>query len=168
MTLDRRRLAMGIVAYWSAWFFIVFGTNACDGLKAMGALPAGWQFASGNFAFMTSVTARYHLPTPVTAILFLGVVCWELTAAVLFLRATVLMRAEASRRSQAVQWAFAVGLGLWAVFTLMDEIFIIYSVEATHMQLFIAQLISLWFIEKMSPEELSSGGTGSAGECSPK
>jgi hypothetical protein len=45
-----------------------------------------------------------------------------------------------------------VSLGLWAAFLVADEVFIAYPVEATHLRLFIAQLVTLLAVEVL-PEE---------------
>jgi hypothetical protein len=39
--------------------------------------------------------------------------------------------------------AFVVALALWSAFAIADEVFIAYDVEATHLRLFVAQLVSL-------------------------
>ncbi len=41
-------------------------------------------FASGNYRFLTETTARYGTPGWLNMVLFLGVIAWEGTAAVLF------------------------------------------------------------------------------------
>ncbi len=66
------------------------------------------------------------------AILFAGVVVWEGLGAVLLWRPT--------------DAAFVVTLALWGAFVLAEEIFLAYVVEATHLRLFIAQLVTLLVI----------------------
>lgn len=147
MRLDRPVIRTGIVAFWAIWFLIVTATNACDILKAIQILPQDWSFASGNYQFMQSVTGRYHLPVSVTRFLFLGVVCWEGLASVMFWRAVFSTR-NSNAGEQSVRTAFAIALGLWAAFVIADEVFIAYSVEGTHVQLFIAQLVSLYYVDR--------------------
>jgi hypothetical protein len=43
---------------------------------------------------------------------------------------------------QAVSRAFLVSLALWAAFLLADEICLAYETEATHLRVFMAQLLS--------------------------
>ena len=62
----------GILFFWALWFSLVLATNVTDGLKALQVLPQSWAFTSGNFALMTTVTAIYHTPIWIVAILFLG------------------------------------------------------------------------------------------------
>ena len=45
---------------------------------------------------------------------------------------------------------------LWGTFAIADEVLIVYSVEATHLRLFIAQLVTLLAIELL-PEGLEGG-----------
>lgn len=64
---------------------------------------------------------------------------WEAIAAVLFWRAA---------RQPGGRWlgpAFMVSLGLWAAFILLDEVLLIFEtgVEATHLGLLIAELLTL-------------------------
>jgi hypothetical protein len=80
-------LKLMLLFVWAAWFTIVFTTNAFDGLKALEMLPPEWAFLSGNYHFVTETTARYGVPSWLNALLFLGVVAWEATAALLFWRA---------------------------------------------------------------------------------
>ena len=126
----------GILLFWAAYFSVVTLTNLFDALKALGFLPAGWKLASGNYGLMLNVTGVYSTPTPVVALLFLGVILWEVLASILFWRAWAL-------RGRAIHTAFTAGLGLWAAFTLADEIFVAYPLVGVHLRLFVAQLVSL-------------------------
>lgn len=147
----------GIAAFWAMWFTVVFATNLCDGLKSLQMLPQYWMFASGNFAFMQSVTDRYGFPVQLTAVLFSGVVLWEALACATFWRAVLLSLKKSSDACHAIRWAFATGLALWAAFALADEIFITYAVEAAHIRLFIAQLVTLMFLELVHDNRGNSG-----------
>ena len=152
MRRDRFAIRQGIVVFWAMWFAIVFSTNLCDGLKGLGILPPVWAFASGNYPFMKIVTGRYQIPDNVTALLFLGVVAWEGLATVLFWRAVFLNRRQLNFVGTPIYSAFACGLALWSAFVLADELFIAYDLEASHLRLFIAQLVSLLFLE-LSPND---------------
>jgi hypothetical protein len=138
-------LRSGILLFWAAWYTVVTLTNVFDALKAFGLVPAGWTLASGNYGLMLKVTAIHGTPTAVVALLFLGVILWEAGAAVLFWRAW-------ASRGEAMVRAFLVGLALWAAFTLADEIFIAYPLEATHLRLFAVQLLSLLAI-RLLPDD---------------
>jgi hypothetical protein len=142
--VPRAPLARLIVSFWAAWFTLVFLSNLCDALKALGLVGEGWKFASGNWALVVETTGIYRVPTPLVSVLFAGVVAWEALSALLLWSA---VRSPAGppegARTDAVDRAFAVALGLFAAFTLADELFIAYHVEGTHLQVFLALLASL-------------------------
>jgi hypothetical protein len=88
---------------------------------------------------MATGTSKFGVPAWANQILLAGVIAWEGVAAVLFWRA--------ARRGdpRALGPPFAVGIGLWAVFVLLDELLLIFETgaEATHLRLLIAQLLTL-------------------------
>lgn len=133
----------GILLFWTLWLALVFCTNLLDGLKALLVLPETWPFASGNYSFMVKVVDRYNPPAWLAVFLFIGVVCWEGLATLLFGLAYWKFKARDEAALVFVHAAFAVGLALWAAFMLADEIFMVYDVENTHRGLFTAQLVSL-------------------------
>jgi hypothetical protein len=138
------RLKRGLLLFWGVWLGVVFATNLCDGLQALGLLGEGWAFASGNYRLVEQTTARYGTPGWLNALLFVGVVCWEGAAALLFCLAGLRGRGECRRLRHA---AFAAGLGLWAAFLLADEVFVAYALEGTHLRLFTALLATLLAVE---------------------
>jgi hypothetical protein len=146
-----------LLAFWAAWWSVVFATNALDGMKALGLLPESWAFASGNYSFLAQTTARYGTPGWLSALLFAGVICWEGLAAVLFWLATGTFRSGGRRYA-----AFTVGLALWLAFAVADEVFISYAVEGTHLRLFTAQLATLLAIELL-PEGPARAPTSDQG-----
>jgi hypothetical protein len=139
-------LKRGLLAFWAVWLTVVFTTNVLDGAKALGWLPESWTFTSGNYEFLATTTARYGTADWVNGILFLGVVCWEGIAAMLFWLAFWTFGSKPNRR-RLLYAAFTAGLLLWSAFLVADEIFIAYPLEATHLRLFIAQLMTLLAIE---------------------
>jgi hypothetical protein len=141
-----------LLACWAAWLTIVFASNVADALKAVGVLPEGAAFASGNYRFLVETTARYQPPPWLNGLLFGGVICWEGLAAVLFWQAGWRFRGRGKSGRAAVYAAFTVGLTLWAAFVIADEICIAYAVEATHWRLFTAQLATLLAVHLL-PEE---------------
>jgi hypothetical protein len=135
-----RKAKLVLLLFWAAWLSIVLATNTCDALKALGVLNDSWTFASGNFEFLRSVTAKHGTPDAVNILLFAGVIAWEALAMVLHWRAALRFRAGDPSR---IVPAFTVSIGLWGAFILADEIFISYDVEATHFRLLIAGVVSL-------------------------
>jgi hypothetical protein len=100
--------------------------------------------------------ARYGTPGWLSGLLFVGAVCWEGAAALLFCLAGLRPWGEGGRLRHA---ANAAGLGLWAAFLLADEVFVAYAVEGTHLRLFTAQLATLLAVELL-PEGARPAGPG--------
>ena len=146
MRIKRQNIALGIVIFWATWLPIVLASNVCDGLRQIQVLPPQWTFVSGNYAFMKSVTSRRQCESA-TPLLFVGVLAWESVAAGLFVRAAYLIFRQSTQSRDATRIAFAAAIALWAAFLLADEILIVYDVEATHFRLFIAQLLSLMYVD---------------------
>jgi hypothetical protein len=145
MVVTLTQLKRGMLLFWALWFTLVLATNLCDGAKALGLLSPDWPFASDNFGFIASVTAKYGTPGWINALLFAGVILWQIVATVLFWRSGMTYRGKDSPSLAAATTALAVGLGLWMAFTIADEFFVAYEtgVEAAHLRLFTAQLVTL-------------------------
>jgi hypothetical protein len=143
MTVPILLLKHGLLLFWAFWLSITWLTNACDGLKALRLLGAGWWVASGNYARMVETTQKYALPRWLTALLFLGVVLWQGLAAGLFWGAIGAFQGMHGPGLERLHTAFGVSLALWAALMLADELLLVYEVEAPHMRIFMAQLISL-------------------------
>jgi hypothetical protein len=148
-----------LLLFWAVWLTLVCTTNVTDGAKALGQLPSSWKFASGNYDFLVKTTARYHPPDWANQVLFVGVICWEAATALLFWRAWWLYRGRADDSLAAVYVASTVGMALWGAFIIADEVFITYTVAATHWRLLIAQLVTLGVIECLPEDKNPSGQT---------
>src|SRR5262245_31421130 len=103
-------LKQGLLGFWGAYLGLVFTTNVLDGLKALNLLGEDWAFASGNFGFLEKTTSRYHPPSWLNGVLFLGVIAWEGIAALLFGLAAWSFRGRGRPGVGAAFAAFAVGL----------------------------------------------------------
>jgi hypothetical protein len=143
-----RQLNQVLLLVWGIWFSIVALTNALDGLKALQLLPAGFTFASGNWAFLKQVVAVHHTPTALAAGMFAGVIAWEGFAAVSFLRAWNRYRGDHADAGTMAARAFTVSAALWGAMMIASEIFISYGVEATHTHLLIATLVSFLVVAR--------------------
>lgn len=144
MTPDRL-IRLGILFFWGAYFTLVFASNAADALKAMGVLSESFAFASGNYALVYRVTRIYAVPGVGVALLFAGVLVWQVAVATLYWKAFARWLRDRGEARE-VNLAFAGGLGLWAAFILTDELLIAYDVaglESTHVALLSVQLLSL-------------------------
>jgi hypothetical protein len=138
-------LKRALLLFWAAWFSVVFLTNAADAAKAADLLKESWAFASGNWRFVAETTARYGIGSWANALMFGGVIAWEGLAALLFWRAGWVCRGLSGRSARYA--AVLTALLLWAAFMVADEVFIAYTVEGTHLRLFIAQLGTLLVVE---------------------
>ena len=138
---------------WAVWLSVVTLTNIADALKALGVLPPQFTFSSGNYAFMRSVTVVHHTPVFLVAVLFAGVIAWEIVATVLH------WRAVAAFTTTTIQQAFLASIALWGAFMVADEIFLSYEVEATHTRLFVAALVSVIVLHygTLEPAAVSEG-----------
>jgi hypothetical protein len=145
--------------FWAVWLTIVFTTNVLDGCKALGVLGDNWVFASGNYRLLVETTARYATPAWLNALLFVGVICWEGTAAVLMGLAWLCFGDGRERKRRLLYAAFTVSSTLWLAFAIADELFIAYAVEGTHLRLFTAQLATLLAIELL-PENTAPNHEG--------
>lgn len=131
-----------LLLFWAIWFSIVALSNLADAFKHLGVLPSGFTFASGNFAFMQQVTAIHHTPSLLVGIMFAGVILWEIAAATLFFQAFGKARIASADEVTVITRAFTVAVAFWGGMMIASEIFISYEVEAAHVRLLIASLLS--------------------------
>ena len=136
-----------LLGFWALYFGIVALSNLTDLLAHLRVLPAGWRWVSGNLAFIAASTGKFGIPPWANAVLLAGVIAWEAVATVLFWRAA---------REPGGRWpgpAFVVSLSLWGTFIVLDEILLIFEtgVEATHLRLLIATLLTLVVLRLAGP-----------------
>jgi hypothetical protein len=136
-------LKVALLLFWAAWFSIVFSTNVASALKASGRLRPTWRLASKNFDMVCKAVSLYSAPAWVPRLLFLGVLGWQLVAALLFWGAVAASGGAGILDMALVNAAFAAGILLWAAFMVADEVTIRYAMERPHELLFVAQLASL-------------------------
>lgn len=95
-----------------------------------------------RWALLVETTEVYETPDWVRAVPFAGVIAREGLALALHWRALAASRGEGLADRRPVDPAFVVGVALSAGFVLADEVFVAYDVEATHLRLPVAQLVS--------------------------
>jgi hypothetical protein len=132
-----------VLLFWALWLSAVTATNVLDGLRAAGALPAGFAFASGNWGWINQTMDPLGVPRGLQAVLFLGAVAWEALAALLFWRACRAFRGRPLAEEPEAVAACGVNLALWAAFQVLDEVFLAYQPEAVHRTIFLNQLATL-------------------------
>ena len=137
--LDLALIGPLLLGFWCLYFAIVTLSNLTDLLRSIHLLPSSWSWISGNLAFIASSTAKVGIPAGLSPVLLAGVIVWQSVATLLFWRA--FRRGDRASLGP----AFVVSLALWATFILLDEVLLIFETgaEATHLRLFIAQLVSL-------------------------
>jgi hypothetical protein len=131
-----------LLFFWTAWFFITFLTNLFGGMKALGLLPAKWKFASDNFQAVAHAASIYRAPGRLAALLFSGVVLWQILVVTLFGRALILSFKMGSLEFISLNTAFTAGIAFWAALMIADEVFLRYENQSWHALLFIAQLVT--------------------------
>lgn len=139
-------LQSGLVLFWAIWLSVVTLTNAFDALKQLAVLPEDFTLASYNFKLVKDTVGAHGLPGHVAAVLFAGVLAWELLASALFWRAWAAMRRGHSGSAGEVTQAFTVSLALWAAFLIATEVTVNYATAGTHKSTLIAQLATLLVI----------------------
>lgn len=87
------------------------------------------------------------VPLGVEAILFFGVIVWEILAAVLFWRATASYRNLPLVNERITIIACGVNLALWCAFQVLDEVFLAYQPEGVHRVIFANQILTLLMLQ---------------------
>ena len=144
-------IKFGLLLFWGLWFLIAFLTNTFDFLGVYNYLPTVWRFRSNNLALITSVIHIYNFPGTWANLLFTIDIIIQGSASILFLIAA--MKWWSHR--QAWKWingAFGLSIALWAAFILMDEFFIAYNFEGTHMLLIVAELLTFTALHLLPDE----------------
>ena len=136
-------LKIALLLFWAAWFSIVFATNLASALKASGMLPLSWKFAPKNYEMVRKAVSVYSAPAWLPRLLFLGVLAWQLVAALLFWSALAVSGGAGVPDLALVNAACGAGILLWAAFMIADEVTIKYALEQPHELLFVAQLATL-------------------------
>ncbi len=100
--------------------------------------------------------AIYSLSEAWAVALFSGVVLIQLCAAILFWRAFLDPEAISTRARPKVLQAFSLAIGLFSALLVADEVFVVYgrlpSVEATHLLVLCALLLSLLVIHRIDKD----------------
>ncbi len=151
-----------LLIFWAAWLSAVAATNVLDGLRAAGALPPGFAFASGNWGWINQTMDPLAVPRGLQAVLFLGAVAWETLAVALFWRAVLAYRGRPLPHEPQALAACGVNLALWAAFQVLDEVFLAYPPEAVHRAIFLNQLATLLALHLLPAAGHAAGGGESA------
>lgn len=148
--------------FWAAWLSVVATTNVLDSLRALGALPASFKFASGNWRWINQMMDPLDVPRGLQAALFAGAIAWEALGATLFWWAVASYRGRPLAQEKATVSACGVNLGLWSAFQVLDEVFLAYQPEGVHRAIFVSQVATLLLLQLMPdpPPQPGRIGTG--------
>src|SRR5579883_1461477 len=117
-----------ILFFWSCWFFIAFLTNLTDFLTQTHIITET-TFRSGNYEALEKVIEIYHTPLCILNFLFIMDLLSQGFSAFLFLIATICFLRNSGNKWPSINIAFGISVALWAVFLVMEEIFIAYPYE---------------------------------------
>lgn len=134
-------IKLGLLLFFCFWFLIAFLTNCIDFYIASGLMKT-LHFHSGNYSALKSVVSIYNTPNYILNLLFLADILMQGASAMLFLVATFCFWRDIYLW-QSINMAFGFSMALWVIFIIMEEIFIAYSYEATHIRLLILEMTSL-------------------------
>lgn len=140
-------IKLGCLAFWSAWFLLAFLSNLFDFVKCIQeyALPSWWKFYSGNCQALWKVFSLYNIPPTVFYTTFILNMLAQVCSALLFFWAT--LRFCITRTlNRLMHVAFGLSMALWAIFIILEELFIAYPFEATHMRLFLFEMLTLMML----------------------
>lgn len=131
-------VSAGLLLFWGIYFAMAGTGNVVDRLSNHGT----WRFfrhSSMNMKLMERVSKRHWSGTSSVRTLFTITVSWELLSAVLYVAAFILYLLG---NRVFLQYAFFIGMGLFAGLILGNEAFVYYDDVEEHVTMLIAQLIS--------------------------
>lgn len=147
-------LVAGLLLFWFCWFALATLTNIFDLLHTYGFINSTWRFRSSNFTLLYAVISIYQFSQISALFLFCANLLIQTSSAVLFLFATVAWLTKSKNLWVLINLAFMLTIGLWASFVVMEEFFISYPLEATHIRLIIFELVSLIAIHSIANQRL--------------
>ncbi|MBX3710205.1 MAG: hypothetical protein KIT56_09515 [Gammaproteobacteria bacterium] len=132
-------IKVGILFFFFLWFSIAFSSNFIDFLNSLG-ITNEWRFHSGNYDAVKKTIQIYNAPQSILNFLFYSDILIQATSALLFFAAflSFFRKRDAWRL---INSAYGISMALWAIFLIIEEIFIAYSYEAAHIRLLL-ELVS--------------------------
>lgn len=141
-------LKLGILLFWACWFGLACASNYLDFMYALGDISPDWHFRSGNYELLHGVLNIYDMSTSFLNTIFICDITVQGLSALLFLTAAVCYMGR-WRPWRFINAAFALSMALWAVFIIMEEVFIAYRFEGVHVGLFMFELIALMALHSL-------------------
>lgn len=147
-----------IACFWFLWLGLLSMTNLVDCLQVFGLVKHELPFSSNNYELLVDFTATYGLSDLANKILLIAFTTILLGLLIYLARAVgqLLWQDKVGKLHK----GFSYGLMLSAGSILLDQAFINYDSEQSHLTLFIAQLISYFISLKLTEmkQDLLSGG----------
>ena len=150
--IDFAWIKRGLLLFWALWYSVVVTTNVLNAFQALGILPASFHFVSGNWEWINRTMNPLGVPIALQALLFAGVIVWEILCAILFFAACARFRNRSLAEEKESLWACAVALALWCAFQVLDEVFLAYDPESVHRMIFIETILTMIFLQLMPRE----------------
>ena len=150
------RIKSVVVCFSALWYTIVFLSNTLDLFKELSVLPESFAFHSGNFGLIEKVTAVHGFPHSLNIGLLIGVILFEGLVGFLFWRLFFQLKTDLDKGGPQIQLTYFLGITLWGLFLVFDEIFLVYRVfngEVLHFTILIFHLISYQFMLKEGAKE---------------
>lgn len=144
-------LKIGILLFWALWFSFATTTNFIDLLNQFSLLSGNWKFISHNYSLVKGIMSIYVTPDYAITLSFILILIAEFTISCTFWLALFRFNASKPNTLPYLNTAFTLSIFLWVAFLVGEEIFIAYAFEGTHLNLLVAELISLMAI-RLLPE----------------
>ncbi len=132
-------VSAGLLVFWGVYFAMAGTGNLIDWLTRHGYRGMYFRSSSKNLELMERVAKRHGSGESAIKTLFAAIMSWELLSAALYFTAFAFYLAGGT---MLIQYAFFVGMGLFAGLILGNEAFVYYDDEEEHVVMLLAQLVS--------------------------
>lgn len=132
-------VSAGLLLFWGVYFSMAGTGNVVNWLTEHGYHGTYFRFSSKNFELIERMAKRHGTGESSVKALFAVIMSWEVLSAAAYVAALVLY---VLGQDYMVQYAFFVGMGLFAGLVLGNEAFVYYDDEEEHVIMFLAQLVS--------------------------
>jgi hypothetical protein len=132
-------VSAGLLLFWGVYFAMAGTGNVVDWLTNHGYRGKLFRSSSKNLELMERVAKRHGSGATAIKALFAVIMSWELLSAATYFAALGLYIAG---NASLMQYAYFIGMGLFAGLVLGNEAFVYYDDEEEHIVMLIAQLVS--------------------------
>ena len=129
----------GLLLFWGIYFAMAGAGNVVDWLTNHGYRGKYFRSSSKNLELMEKVAQKHGSGRSEIKVLFTVIMSWELLSAATYFAA---LGFYLTGNPVLVQYAFFIGVGLFAGLVLGNEAFVYYDDEEEHIVMMVAQLVS--------------------------